>query len=107
MPTERASENLSLPVDWNVGVTLPIKLEIEEMHAMREEMNIKEIHLMAQRYQIKTDGLSKNEIICAIQMQNGQGKCFATNYGNDCRYIGCYWREECFDAAMKQIMKLQ
>lgn len=62
-------------------------------------MNQEEILVMAQRYRIECEGLSKNEIIFKIQEKNGQGNCFATNYGGHCRYIGCHWRNDCHDAA--------
>ena len=62
-------------------------------------MNIEDIRAIAQHYQIECDGLHKNEIIRKIQVHNGQGNCFATNHGDSCRYIGCYWRKDCFDAA--------
>ena len=64
----------------------------------RDVLNIEDICAIAQRYQINCDGLSKNEIIRKIQMHNGQGNCFATNHGDSCKYVGCYWREECSDA---------
>lgn len=62
-------------------------------------MDIEDIIAIARRYQIECDGLPKNDIIRRIQTHNGQGNCFATNHGDSCKYAGCYWREECSDAA--------
>ena len=62
-------------------------------------MKLEDIRVIAKHYQVECDGRSKNELIRKIQLQNGQGNCFATDYDGDCRYVGCRWRKECFNAA--------
>jgi hypothetical protein len=59
-------------------------------------MTIRDLQRMARRFGIKTGGLSKFDLIRAIQRAEGNFACFGTATGF-CDQSNCLFREECLD----------
>jgi hypothetical protein len=62
-------------------------------------MNLNEPRSLAKTYGIRSNTLSKVQLIKSIQISQGNFDCFATAYEGECDQKGCCWREDCFDAA--------
>ena len=62
-------------------------------------MKLQEIRAIAKQHQVNSSRLSKNELIHAIQRQEGNFDCFGTALNGACDQTECSWREDCFDAA--------
>lgn len=59
-------------------------------------MDIREIRKIARTKRIKTKGISKAELIRAIQVAEGNFDCFGTAGEEVCDQESCLWREDCF-----------
>jgi len=64
-------------------------------------MKLQEIRTLARQHQIKTDGLSKADLIRRVQLQEGNFDCFASAVHNECDQQGCLWRNDCLPFAAK------
>jgi hypothetical protein len=58
-------------------------------------MQIKKIKEIAQKKGVTAGGLSRTDLIRAIQRSEGNSDCFATMHVNDCNQINCLWRTDC------------
>ena len=58
-------------------------------------MNMKEIREIAKSQGVKPGKLPKTELIRAIQLEEGNYDCFATDYITSCNQLACLWREDC------------
>ncbi|VAW55123.1 hypothetical protein MNBD_GAMMA07-2592 [hydrothermal vent metagenome] len=64
-------------------------------------MKIQEIRELAKSFNIKTARKSKQNLIHAIQIGEGNFNCFASAAQNECDQALCVWRTDCFTAAKK------
>ncbi len=64
-------------------------------------MNMQEIRGRANNFGIKTSRMSKENLIHAIQVSEGNFNCFASAVDGVCDQLNCIWRDDCFDAAKK------
>lgn len=64
-------------------------------------MKLGDVRTIAKSHSIKSNHLSKTELIKAIQTDEGNFDCFASAYGGECDQAGCSWREDCFEAARR------
>jgi len=64
-------------------------------------MKMEEIRSIAKSHHIKSDHLSKAELIKTIQSEEGNFDCFATASGGECDQVNYIWREDGFAAALK------
>lgn len=62
-------------------------------------MNMQEIRKIAKTQGIKPGKLPKAKLIRAIQLDEGNVDCYATDYNNECNQMGCLWREDCLKQA--------
>lgn len=60
-------------------------------------MKMPEIKEIAKRHGIKPSGLTKSELVRAIQQVEGNVGCFASEHNGACDQVSCLWREDCFD----------
>jgi hypothetical protein len=58
-------------------------------------MKLQEIKKIAQGKGIKTGKIKKQDLIKAIQRDEGNTDCFATEHAVACRQSHCLWREDC------------
>jgi hypothetical protein len=65
-------------------------------------MKLEEIRSIAKAHSIKPGHLSKAALIKAIQIDEGNFDCFATAYSGECDQANCIWREDCFEAALRE-----
>jgi len=65
-------------------------------------MNIDQVRNIAKQRNIKSNHLSKSDLIRTIQSEEGNFNCFATAHNGECDQVNCIWREDCFDAAEHQ-----
>ena len=64
-------------------------------------MKMEDVRSIAKSHSIKTNHLSKADLIRTIQAEEGNFDCFATAYDGVCDQVNCLWREDCFEAAQK------
>ncbi len=65
-------------------------------------MKLQEARERAKPFSLKARGLSKKELILAIQRAEGNTPCFGkASPANDCGQYGCCWREECFAFSLR------
>lgn len=64
-------------------------------------MKLEEIRSIAKSHGIKSNKLSKTDLVKAIQIEEGSFDCYATAYDGECDQGGCSWREDCFEAAQQ------
>ena len=62
-------------------------------------MKIQRVREIARERGLQPGKAEKEELIKAIQRQEGNFDCFATAYDGMCDQTGCRWREDCFAAA--------
>lgn len=62
-------------------------------------MKIQRIREIAREHGLQPGKAEKEELIKAIQRQEGNFDCFATACDGMCDQTGCLWREDCFAAA--------
>lgn len=62
-------------------------------------MNMQEIRVIAKNHEIKTSGLSKADLVKAIQREEGNFDCYATASDGNCDQSECLWRKDCMTAA--------
>lgn len=65
-------------------------------------MNMKEIRDIAKAQGIKPGKQTKVNLVRAIQLQEGNYACFATNCGEQCGQALCLWREDCLKLVQEQ-----
>ncbi|MDH5423974.1 MAG: SAP domain-containing protein [Gammaproteobacteria bacterium] len=64
-------------------------------------MNMQEIRVVAKRFDIKTTGMKKADLIKTIQLSEGNFSCFASAVDGFCDQEKCVWRSDCFASAKK------
>ena len=57
-------------------------------------MNMKEVRLRAKSFNLKTGGMKKVDIICSIQIKEGNTPCFQNGMVS-CDQTDCCWRSDC------------
>jgi hypothetical protein len=62
-------------------------------------MKSKELKQLAARHEIDPRGLSKTELVRAIQRHEGNFDCFASPLEGICDQATCLWRDECLSLA--------
>ncbi|MEW5745375.1 MAG: Rho termination factor N-terminal domain-containing protein [Nitrospirota bacterium] len=62
-------------------------------------MKLQEIREIAKERGIKGGKMKKQELIRAIQQDEGNEPCFATGRIETCEQHGCLWRNDCSDSA--------
>ncbi len=62
-------------------------------------MKIQRVREIARERGLQPGKAEKEELIKAIQRQEGNFDCFATAFDGMCDQTGCQWREDCFAAA--------
>lgn len=60
-------------------------------------MRMTEIREKAKALDVKTSKVNKVDLIRAIQVQEGNSPCFATDR-DDCDQPECCWREDCLSS---------
>ena len=74
------------------------------VHLKKERyMNLNEVRSLAKEYGIRTSRLSKEQLIKAIQVEEGNFDCFATAVNGYCDQTGCKWREDCLTLSQKKL----
>lgn len=58
-------------------------------------MNMNQVKEVAKDRGVKPGRLKKEELIRAIQGQEGNPECFNTNFSQQCGQEGCLWRGDC------------
>jgi len=58
-------------------------------------MNLKEIKELARKQGVKAGNMKKDELIRAIQRDEGNFDCFGTAVSGHCSQSDCRWREDC------------
>lgn len=58
-------------------------------------MKLSEIIEIAKQHQIRTARMKKAELVCAIQLAEGNEPCFASGKASVCGQEMCLWREDC------------
>ena len=58
-------------------------------------MNVQQIKEIAGSRGLKTGKMKKDEIIRAIQADEGNYPCFDTGKATECGQVNCLWREDC------------
>lgn len=62
-------------------------------------MKLEVVRTIAKSHGIHTGKRSKNDLVKAIQSDEGSFNCFATAYAGECDQGECLWRDDCFEAA--------
>ena len=62
-------------------------------------MKIQRVREIARERGLQPGKAEKEELIKAIQRQEGNFDCFATAGDGRCDQTGCRWRDDCFAAA--------
>jgi hypothetical protein len=57
-------------------------------------MNMQEVRERAKKFNLKTGGMKKANIIRSIQMKEGNTPCFQ-NGSESCDQADCCWRSDC------------
>ena len=71
-------------------------------------MNVTEIMERGQSLGITgLEGMSKGDMIRAIQIAEGSRDCFGNLWRRDCQEYECYWREDCLIPKPEQYDKSQ
>ncbi len=65
-------------------------------------MNMKEIRDIAKTQGLKPGKQTKAALVRAIQLQEGNYACFATNSAEQCGQLQCLWREDCLKLEQEQ-----
>ncbi len=58
-------------------------------------MDIKEIKRIARDHGIRAGKMKKDELIRAIQREEGNFDCFGSAHSGHCSEGGCLWRDDC------------
>lgn len=58
-------------------------------------MKLQEIKGIAKSRGLQTGKMKKNEIVRAIQVDEGNIPCFDTGKAAECGQLNCLWREDC------------
>lgn len=59
------------------------------------EMTLKQIKEIAKGKGIKAGNMKKEDVIRAIQRDEGNFDCFGTAVSRECDQLDCLWREDC------------
>lgn len=62
-------------------------------------MKLQEVKKIAEAMGIETTKVTKEKLIRAIQVEEGNDPCFGTRRATECGQQSCLWREDC-DGAM-------
>ncbi|MDO8926965.1 MAG: SAP domain-containing protein [Sideroxyarcus sp.] len=65
-------------------------------------MKLAEVSAIAKTHSIVPGKSSKSELIRSIQSKEGNFDCYATAFEKECDQGGCSWREDCFDASIRE-----
>ena len=65
-------------------------------------MQMQEIRAIAKDHGIKTSRMSKQNLIKAIQLTEGNFDCFASAVSGECDQQDCKWRKDCLTMSQKQ-----
>jgi hypothetical protein len=65
-------------------------------------MNMQDIRERAKDFGIKTSRMSKEKLIQAIQISEGNFSCFASAVDGNCDQMNCIWRKDCFETSKKR-----
>lgn len=66
-------------------------------------MKISEVQTIARTIGVIPGKMKKQDLIRAIQREEGYFECFATAYKGICDQTGCAWRGDCFSNAKKAL----
>uniref|UniRef100_UPI004057BA0F SAP domain-containing protein n=1 Tax=Candidatus Electrothrix sp. TaxID=2170559 RepID=UPI004057BA0F len=58
-------------------------------------MNIAEIKAVAKDRGVKPGRMKKEDLVRAIQLQEGNPQCFNTSFAAKCEQDECLWRGDC------------
>jgi hypothetical protein len=64
-------------------------------------MNMQEVRAIAKKHKIDPVGLSKIDIVHALQREEGNFDCYSTAYDGVCSQTDCLWREDCLEASRR------
>jgi hypothetical protein len=84
-------------------LSIPVNSDVAQHYLKEARMNISQIQSIARGKGIKPDKMKKQDLIRAIQRQEGAFECFATAYDGVCDQPVCAWRKDCFIAARKAL----
>jgi hypothetical protein len=65
-------------------------------------MNLTEVKSKAKGFGIKIGRQNKEQLIKAIQVEEGNFDCFASASAGYCDQSDCIWRDDCFTMARKK-----
>ena len=66
-------------------------------------MKVAEVQSIAKDRGLAIGKMKKQDLIRAIQREEGAFDCFATAYDQQCDQLGCSWREDCFATAQRAL----
>lgn len=66
-------------------------------------MKLAELRGIAKSYGIKSDNITKTELIRTIQIKEGNFDCYGAAYSGMCDRLDCCWHDDCFEAARSQL----
>jgi len=58
-------------------------------------MNVTDVRAIARQHNVKPGKMSKEELVRAIQANEGNFTCFNTNSSRMCGQEQCLWRQDC------------
>lgn len=58
-------------------------------------MKIQDIRTIARRFNIKSGGQSKADLIRTLQQHEGNFDCYGSARNGECSQAGCLWRADC------------
>lgn len=64
-------------------------------------MNVQEIRQIARAQGLRPGKRKKEDLIRAIQRQEGNFDCFGSAFTGECDQWGCRWRGDCFTTARR------
>lgn len=62
-------------------------------------MRVEQIRAIARQRGLKTGKLRKNELIKAIQRDEGNEACYSSGRSGTCEQNACLWRQDCIEPA--------
>ena len=60
---------------------------------------MQELRVLAKSHKINSVGVSKIDIIRAIQRKEGNFDCYASAHAGECDQGACLWRLDCLEAS--------
>lgn len=58
-------------------------------------MKMQEVRIIAKKMGVKIQRPSKQKLIRAIQLAEGNFDCFGRAVNGECKQMDCIWREDC------------